>query len=181
MLPARSTVILACLLFVLPGSAAIGNEATVVHASEGNATAICQVAVIVGAVIIMGLEDGLGLVEPVRGTPADVVALIAPAGGGAAATCLSRIGELRVDVEGAGPAPVYVGGAAPAGSPPGAATAGGGIAVCQRVVIVSSVILGGTAYGLPAGYHPGALSIESASGDGAGAACEAGVGRVVFD
>lgn len=172
-------------LLAVPTASGLGNADARVHVSgAGNAVAVCQIVILAGAVVYLGIEDGLGLAS--MGTGRDAVEVIIAGSGApvATATCESVIGELRVS----GMTDVVVTGGAPlspwthpdAPGPRKHVVVDGPdnhVEVCQLVVVVGSVIFGGSAYGMTSGHSHGPLVLGGS--DPGSAACKVAVGKTV--
>lgn len=174
-----------CLALILPPGAAalVGNEAEV-DVGATSALAVCQVAVLVRAVIILGLEDGLGLaVAPAAQGLAPTLAQVEPTTT-YTASCDVVLGTIRIIVP--------AGQAARAGShvsgPPGIASPasignsasltvapGGAAAICQHFLLIDSVVITGGAFGLPTGASKGPLLVPS---EERSAGCRTEIGEV---
>lgn len=181
--PARMTrpalaIAMLSTLILSPVASAVGNEAHV-EADENGAVAVCQLAVLVRAVIVLDLEDSLGLVarqadEPLSAALASAVPADAPR-----ASCDVTIGTLRIVVPAGESARAgsYVSGppAAAFAREPATSVAGDNVAICQHFLLIDSVIITGGAYGLPTGASAKPLLVSP--GDGR-ASCRTGVGEL---
>lgn len=157
-------------LALLPGAVAlVGNEAEV-DVGPTSAIAVCQFAVLVRAVIILGLEDGLGLAAaPAAQGLAPVLAQAEPTTV-YTASCDVTLGTIRIVVP-AGEAtragshvsgPPWVGSPASFGNSASLTVApGGAAAICQHFLLIDSVVIMGGAFGLPAGASKGPLLVPS--------------------
>lgn len=180
----RVLPIAACIaLTLLPGAGALGNEAEA-DVGATSALAVCQVAVFVRAVVILGLEDSLGLAAaPAPRGLAPTLAQAEPATT-YTASCDVVVGTIRIIVP--------AGQAARAGShvagPPSVASSavlgnsaaltvapGGAAAICQHFLLIDSVVITGGAFGLPAGASKGPLLVPS---EERSAACRTEIGEV---
>lgn len=174
-------------------AAVASNVAHVTVGADHSGVATCQVLVVVRAVLILGLEDRLGLTAAPTRAPVNLTT--PPPNGryyGGDAECRSAIERLRLvypSGEMAATRSTYVSGPpGVAGEAPRAAAnlwraavtgVGSAAAICQHLVIVDSVIIAGGAHGLPTGALPGAVVLTAAPDrSGARAACSAEVGAV---
>lgn len=154
----------------LPAPAgALAGEADVDAVPDGTGAAVCQVALYWRVVLVVELEDRLGLASPLR--DAGSVMPIRPLAT-ARAGCDVAVGVLTLRIpETAGTRSTLVTG------PPGIASApqarvledAGGLAVCRRIVLVESVVIGGGAAGLPTGRLGPVLSHGDGPSDPAAA------------
>lgn len=181
--------VLAAVATPLAGGVIAGNRADIDVSAPGSAAASCQVLVLVNAVIVLDLEDGLALLSERARAPATVAVPAASSlGSGSFAECRVILDTLRVVLPTRGEAAVargsYVSGPPPVADEhvvgPGIRVdvtgAGSAAAACQFVVLVNSVILGGGAFGLPTGPAPHVLAVpteHAVGGEGASASCEA--------
>lgn len=181
--------ILTSLMMAVPGAAApvATNSVTGVVASDNAAVASCQVLVLVNAVIVLELEDGLGLVSGLPAEPARIRVPATHGFSGTLAECRVIVDRLRVVLGDGDSSASYVSG------PPPVSTEGTviervrveidgdgvAVALCQFVILVDSVILGGGPYGFPTGAAPGVLKVDaSPAGAASDASCEANVNDV---
>lgn len=167
-----------------------------VHATN-SAAALCQLLVLVDALIILEAEDSLGLIASPPSEPALVDIPVQALQGGAVADCSVVIDELSVRFPSAS-SPLlarsnYVSGPpsilATGGTRPGlewnvnVTGAGSEARVCQVVIILGSIIVGGAAFGIDPGDLP--IIDFNAVGEGSGpegdATCRAAVGDLRID
>lgn len=188
------TLVLVAVASPLAGGVVAGNRADVDVDAPRSAAASCQVLVLVNAVIVLDLEDGLALLSERARAPATItVPAAASLGSGSFAECRVILDTLRVvfptHAEAATSRGSYVAGPPPVADEhrvgPGIRVDvtgdGSAAAVCQFVVLVNSVILGGGAFGLPTGPAPHVLTVpaeRAGAGGGATASCEALVRNV---
>jgi hypothetical protein len=159
----RLLVLAVVLVFAAPAAGArMGNDADVALAGARTAVALCQFAVLVNTVVVAGVEDSLGLVVAVGPPPQ------APPGATATAECSTTTRNVTITVRGAGP----TAGGLVLGPPP----ASGNVArvqldgpehagaVCQALVLVNAVVVGGGALGLAPGPTDGSAPAPAAAG-----------------
>lgn len=181
----RVAATLCCVLAlgVLPGATAFGNEARLVVGGESS-VAVCQVAVYVRAVIILGFEDSLGLAaKPADQSFATAMASADPVGT-YAARCDILLGTIRIVVPSgqaaraashvSGP-PAVASSAAFGNSVEATFAPGGAAATCQHLLLIDSVIITGSAYGLPTGSSGGPLLVPPTGGT---AGCRTAIGEI---
>lgn len=186
---------IACILVAVAGLAAtpaalagaVTNEAYVRSSGDGSAVAVCQLLIVVGAVVVVGLEDGLSLVT--RRTEDALELTVSPGSAGApvSASCDILLKKLRIVVPygEAVRARSYVSGAAAYGEDPFFKNKlkmelGGpedAAAICQHILLIDSVIIGGGVAGLRTGTSDGPLLL-SQTPDGAHASCDVEVGSI---
>lgn len=192
----RFAALLLVLTFVTPSATALiaGNGVRADVSGDASGLAACQVVVLVRAVIVLDVEDRLGLAV---GTPSEPAAIHVPGTAtfnGTLAECRVLVRHLTVTLPTKAEADAarssYVSGPAPVANETlqtavnawnvRVTGAGSSAAVCQYIVLVSSVVIGGGAYGLPTGTaHQVLTSATTPAGDsGADARCSARVGRV---
>lgn len=165
-----------------PLAAGVGNEARVEFFGDGNAVASCQIAIVVGGIFYLDVEDGLGLARLEGAAPEALASALAPlSAGGGVATCSATIDALRVHAP-LGAATRVTGGDPILGGDPsaGARRVGDGpgansVSFCQTLVILGSVVLGGAAWGMATGQAP---IVASYGGDGS-SACETEIREIV--
>lgn len=156
----RVVPIASCVLAIslLPGAAALGNEARLVVGESGS-VAVCQLAVFVRAVVILGFEDSLGLAARPAQTPLVSALSSAEPTRTFAARCDVLVDTVRIVVPAGEAARVasHVSGP-PAVASPGFgnsvsidAAPGSSVATCQTILLIDSVIIAGGAFGLPTG------------------------------
>lgn len=152
----------------LPAPArALSGEAEVEAVPAGTGAAVCQMAVYWRVVLVVEVEDRLGLASPARGggSPPPFRPLAT-----ARAGCDVAVGVLTLRIPAAaGIRSTLVTGPPGFGPAPQALEEDGGFVVCRRVVLVESVVIGGGAAGLPTGRAGPVLSYGDGPSDPAAA------------
>lgn len=175
-------ILLAILLPAIPGSAALGNHASVEVVAPDSAAAVCQVFLLVNSIVILEMEDSLGLVALPPLVPIEARLGVSAMGASSDAACSTLIERVAVYA----PTPLalgrsFVSGPALAAAPAALGTgAGSDVAICQYALLLDSVVIGGGAYGLPTGHGRGLVAATLASSEGGRATCEAGVRDLAF-
>lgn len=194
-----ATVIVSIMLFApLAIAHGPGDHAHVEVHADNSAAAACQVLVLADALIILEAEDTLGLVSIWSDEPAEIVLAAQAPATTALADCSVVIDQLSISFPGAdssklargnrvtGPPPVAL---ATAGSRPGlewklevTGTGSEGV-ICQVVVIVGSIIMGGGAFGISGGHLPiiDMNAVSEGAGPTADARCRAAIGALTID
>lgn len=179
-----TSIVIAFLLALgLPGGGALGNHAALDVSAPGSAAASCQLYVLVGSIVVLDVEDGLGLVAL---PPAQTLgARLAQAGAASEsiATCSSVIERLVVRVPaGSGLGGTFVSGPALHAEPVVSVTGeGSDAAACEYAVVVDSIVMGGGAFGFPTGDAAGILSVAATTAPRGTASCEAAIREIVLE
>lgn len=200
---ARRTIIIVSVLvttaFAAPAAWAHGpgNHANVEVHADHSAAAVCQVLVLADALILLEAEDTLGLVSLSSADAAQIVLPPRTVTPTATASCDVVIDSLDISFPGADPR--YASANLVTGPPPAVLTqsgsrpglqwhvdvtgAGSEARVCQVVVIVGSIIMGGGAFDLGPGDAPiiDAKFTGEGTGGGGDARCRAVISSLTVD
>lgn len=177
----RATSILLASFLVVPAALAANgdaNSATVTIAGTGHAVSICQLAIHAMPVILLQLEDGLGLATLAA---RESFRLDATSTSGGGSSCLIDVGLL--DIVGlpttrvTGPTLVGEAEASLTTGPRMPQAEGSSIAVCQRIILAGALLVGGGAYGLQAD-EDGVVDVEHRVVRGEDASCDVRIGEI---
>lgn len=170
-----------------PGASGGENQFQATIAGQGNAIANCQLAIVIGSVLLLGMEDGLGLATlPSQAPPR--LALPPSQGSAANATCETVVDELRIHGAQRHGAQTFVSGPQLVGTSDGVGTRGiviplpygNTVAVCQKTFYVDSLVLGGTAFGLSPGWNREPVRVTFVASPEATAQCRVDVLAIKF-
>lgn len=161
------------ILLGIPGASGYGNEADVLVAADDSSVVVCQLLVLANVLVILEMESGLGLVARARELPA---LPLQTTEAGSVAECRARVDTLRFI--GATEEPTIVTGPAVLASSVVVTGARSDAQVCSTMVIVNSIVIGGTAFGAPSGTSHGVVRTIPLSSS---ATCDAAVGEVLME
>lgn len=179
---------LVALLMMPVGVAGGGNSFSSTVVGEGNAVASCQLAIVVGSVTILGLDDGLGLVT--RAREVSEAPLVPPGSGSRAfASCETVVEKLRIHGAPGRSGRTFVSGPELVGAVPGdggstsrsfSLPSDNVLSVCQRTLYIDSAILGGTSVGLASGWAMEPVRLSFVTSPYASASCLVDVRDIEF-
>ncbi len=186
---ARVSVVLALIApLVLPVSAAESgsNEVEIDVEGKDNHVASCQLLVLVQPLLILALEDRLGLVTRASSRAlGDVIA--SQVGGNTFSECSVDVGNITLRLPASFSSATFVSGpegngasghSYPAGTVITRHDPGNTAAVCQHIVMVGALIVGGGAFGLPTGKSGSVVHAVTTKNPDWGSACDIDVGAV---